>query len=468
MADPINGTSGPDFFFGTPGEDTIFGFGGNDSIDGQAGNDNIDGGDGNDILTGNSGTDTLTGGLGADIFRDSSVNLNGDRITDFGIGDRIQITDLTLQNANIGINATGFTFTVGSGTGAVQIDGGLTAGRVVVRAIDTGGVEIRLQHVAANDFNGDGRSDILWRNDSGLTSNWLGQANGGLTDNSGTFQVNPGTAWQIAATGDFNGDGRVDMLWRHNSGLISDWLGQANGSFTDNGANSSSNPGTTWHVAGTGDFNGDGRDDILWRHDNGTVTEWLGQANGGFADNSANVLINPGTAWKIVGTGDFNGDGRNDILWRNDNGLVTEWLAQANGGFTDNSSNVLINPGTAWHVTGTGDFNGDGRSDILWRNDNGLTTDWLGQTNGSFTDNSTNFLVNPGVTWHVAAIGDFDGNSTDDIVWRNDNGLTADWLGQANGSFADNSAHFLINPGTTWHVQDLSVLSSPPGTVFDF
>ena len=41
---------------------------------------------------------------------------------------------------------------------------------------------------------------------------------------------------------------------------------------------------TSWHIAGTGDFNGDGRDDILWRNDTGAVTNWLGQANGGFVE----------------------------------------------------------------------------------------------------------------------------------------------------------------------------------------
>src|ERR687892_8400 len=71
------------------------------------------------------------------------------------------------------------------------------------------------------------------------------------------------------------------------------------------------------------DFNGDGFDDILWRHDSGLVTEWLGTANGGFADNGANAFDNVPTEWGVAGTGDFNGDGFDDILWRHDNGSVT-------------------------------------------------------------------------------------------------------------------------------------------------
>jgi hypothetical protein len=295
----------------------------------------------------------------------------------------------------------------------------------------------------------------LWRNDSGLTSDWLGQPNGGVSSNSANFQINVATQWQIAGSGDFNGDGKVDILWRHNSGLISDWLGQTTGGFIDNGAASNINPGSSWHIAGTGDFNGDGRDDILWRNDDGLVSDWLAQSNGGFIDNATAFKFNPGTQWQIAATGDFNGDGRDDILWRHDSGLISVWLAQPNGSFVD--ANASINPGSQWSVVGAGDFNGDGRDDILWRNSNGLTTEWLGQSNGSLADNSANFQVNPGTRWHVSAIGDFNGDGRDDILWRHDSGLTTDWLGQANGGFADNSASFSVNPGTSWHVQDPAV-----------
>ena len=70
--------------------------------------------------------------------------------------------------------------------------------------------------------------------------------------------------------------------------------------------------------------------------------------------------------WQIQGTGDFNGDGKSDILWRNTaSGEVDIWhmngttLAGRRGG-----SRCLPN----WQIQGTGDFNGDGKSDILWRN----------------------------------------------------------------------------------------------------
>ncbi len=69
--------------------------------------------------------------------------------------------------------------------------------------------------------------------------------------------------------------------------------------------------------------------------------------------------------WKIVGVGDFDGNGTSDILWRNSiSGENSIW----NDG--DNTSvTTLANLGDQnWKVVGTGDYNGDGQSDILWRN----------------------------------------------------------------------------------------------------
>ncbi len=173
-------------------------------------------------------------------------------------------------------------------------------------------------------------------------------------------------------------------MWRNSDGQLTNWLGTANGGFTNNGANGYTVVATSWHVAGVADFNGDGRDDILWRNDSGAMTNWLGTASGGYTDNSANASVTIGTAWQIAGTGDFNGDGRDDILWRNTDGSLTDWLGQANGSLADDAGSTSV--ATSWHIAATGDFNGDGRDDILWRNDDGQLTDWLGQANGSFAD----------------------------------------------------------------------------------
>ena len=109
---------------------------------------------------------------------------------------------------------------------------------------------------ATPDFNGDGKGDILWRHTSGLVSAWL--MNGASVSSSGS-PISVGIDWTIQGAGDFNGDGKTDILWRHTSGPLSIWF--MNDSSVS-GSGSPGNVGTDWEIQATGDFNGDGRTDI--------------------------------------------------------------------------------------------------------------------------------------------------------------------------------------------------------------
>ena len=86
------------------------------------------------------------------------------------------------------------------------------------------------------------------------------------------------------------------------------------------------------------------------------------------------VAPNPGPSWKVIGTGDFNDDGHSDILWQNANGQAAIW--EMNGTNVIAGGMVRPNPGPSWKAIGTGDFNGDGHSDILWQNANGQAAIW--------------------------------------------------------------------------------------------
>jgi hypothetical protein len=347
----FTGTGGADVLNGTAGDDFISGLGGDDALAGLGGNDTIDGGAGNDLITGGTGNDILTGGTGVDSFRDSAANLNGDRITDFLPGDRIQFTDLSLQSANLNIVGSTLTFSLpGSGTGSVQIDG-LGPGRFVIRAINNnGGVEVRLEENAHNDFNGDGRSDILWRDSSGTIFNFLGTANGGFVNNGCNSSVTVCTTTQLVGIGDFNGDGLSDILWRSNSGAIFDFLGTANGGYVNNGDNSFVAVAGTTQIAGIGDFNGDGRSDILWRDSGGTIFDFLGTANGGYVNNGDNSSVTVGTSYQVASIGDFNGDAVDDILWRGSDGTIFNFLGKIDGGFANNGDNSFVSVATTTQV----------------------------------------------------------------------------------------------------------------------
>ncbi len=127
-------------------------------------------------------------------------------------------------------------------------------------------------------------------------------------------------------------------------------------------------------MIGTGDFNDDGRSDILWQNaSTGQVSIW--EMNGQHPIGGGPVGPNPGPGWKAIGTGDFNDDGYSDILWQNTStGQVSIWEMDGNTGSA--AGPVSSNPGPSWKALGTGDFNDDGHSDILWRNANGQVAIW--------------------------------------------------------------------------------------------
>ncbi|HEV2044407.1 MAG TPA: VCBS repeat-containing protein, partial [Sphingomicrobium sp.] len=361
------------------------------------------------------------------------------------------------------------TLTFAGGSLTVQ---SMPVGYLVAKVAYPGGVELKLvTGDVQSDFNGDLRSDILWRNDGGLISNWLGTDNGGFIINDPNALNSQALNQSVAGVADFNGDGRDDLLWRGTDGWLSVWRSDGTGGwptyydpYSGAGVGGSGPPRyqiaqipLDWHVAGTGDFDGDGRDDILWRNDNGSISNWLASsataAVGGFIVNDANAFSQVPTSWHIAGVGDFNGDGRDDILWRSDAGQLSNWLGQANGAFANNDANAFTAVPTDWHVIGTGDFNGDGRDDILWRSDAGQLSNWLGAATGGFVINDANAFTTVPINWQVVGVGDYNGDGRDDILWRSDTGQLSNWLGTASGGFANNDVNAFVSVPINWHVQ---------------
>ena len=126
-------------------------------------------------------------------------------------------------------------------------------------------------HVA-NDFNGDGKSDILLTNSStGDRAMWLMN---GTTIATNAFVSTVPLIWQISATGDFDGDGKADIFWTNTTtGDRSVWL--MNGSTVVAGGYLGSVP-VAWAVSSTGDYDGDGKADILWTNaSTGERAIWL-------------------------------------------------------------------------------------------------------------------------------------------------------------------------------------------------
>lgn len=217
---------------------------------------------------------------------------------------------------------------------------------------------------AIGDFDGDGNSDLFWRDrESGANQIW---------DRAFYPRVITGVtnqAWQAVGAGDFDGDDRSDLLWRNGrTGANAIWK-------SGNFATTQTVYGVTdlgWKIVGIGDFNGDGQSDILWRHSSsGRDAIWL---SGRFETPRAMTAVT-NLQWKVAGVGDFNGDGRDDVVWRNAaTGGNAIWLS-ANSATSKAVTRVT---NLDWDIAAVADYNGDGRSDLMWRNHvTGANAIWL-------------------------------------------------------------------------------------------
>src|SRR6266850_1521634 len=114
------------------------------------------------------------------------------------------------------------------------------------------------------------------------------------------------------------------------------------------------------------DFDGDGRADILWRNQ-ATGENYIYFMDGKVVIAEGYIRTVSDLNWKIVGVGDLDGNGRSDILWRNSS-TGENYAYLMNGTTFSSEGYIRAVPDLNWKVVGIGDFDGDGRSDILWRN----------------------------------------------------------------------------------------------------
>jgi hypothetical protein len=325
------------------------------------------------------------------------------------------------------------------------------------------------------DFNGDGRSDILWRGSDGSVAQW--QMAGGAGYLGYAVQANLGNDWQVVdSRGDYNGDGKSDILWMNDPArtwgpgspyweqrqnpLYATWemlggsrfLGQEIG-YMDRGQGNGISRLNYHLIEGHGDFNGDGRSDLAWQHAN----------NGAFATaemlgGSSHVTYKidedqPRAQWSVISIGgDYNNDGRADVLNRHDDGTVRLWEMQGGGQKALRSLQEVV-PLDWTILSGDSDLTGDGRSDLLWRHTDGTIALWEMQGGNAFVGRTLQSQV--GADWRILdARGDYNGDGLADLLWRSTDGAIATWelglggtftgrvVGQAPGALADGHADF--------------------------
>jgi FG-GAP-like repeat/Cep192 domain 4/Protein of unknown function (DUF1573)/Abnormal spindle-like microcephaly-assoc'd, ASPM-SPD-2-Hydin len=283
--------------------------------------------------------------------------------------------------------------------------------------------------MAVADMNGDGQSDAI------IAPTFVGVGNlpvlVALGNPDGTFAASPSFSLSLnplggptfAATADFNGDGKPDIAMIQPESLgpapevISVLLSKGDGTFQT--FETTNVPGGGLNSLVTGDFNGDGKMDVAGSTTVGsgaTVSVFLGNGDGTFQspiDSNLPLSATP------IASGDFNGDGKTDLVVTSfdvlrDDLSVQILLSNGDGTFTPGAQlDIAPRPATIQAIQ-VGDFSKDGKLDVAVASGDAVYV-FLGNGNGTFTGPAA-YTVNFTNPLAGFAVGDFNGDGNPDLA----------------------------------------------------
>jgi len=286
------------------------------------------------------------------------------------------------------------------------------------------------QDVRVGDFNGDGRVDLVGRYEGAW---WVARSTGDGFVNEQWGLWSTAVTWEDVLVGDFNGDGRDDIAGRANGYW---WLAKSTGTGFVNDRWDRWTIAAAWLDVQVADVDNDGRDDLVgrlsstgdWTVALSTGTSFVSQTWGKW---SAAI------SWTSVQVGDFNGDGRTDIGGRNS--ATGDWyVARSTGvGFVTEKWGVW-STGIAWKNIQVGDVSGDGRADIVGLNGGDW---WVARSTGNEFVSERWATETASANWQDVQVGDVNGDGTEDLVGR----INGDWwLASSSGS------SFSVSLWTPW------------------
>ena len=277
-----------------------------------------------------------------------------------------------------------------------------------------------LPQLVAGDFNGDGKVDLVAGYLAfGASSLQFFMGNGDGTFTGSGIDAAFDGSFQTVIDGDFNQDGKLDLAFPAYGGdepLIIALLGNGDGTFP-----SASGYGPLAGVSlATGDFNRDGILDLAVSDGQDSLAILLGNGNGSFTP----AATQPAATGNVtaVTAGDFNGDGILDLALA---GSSTLTILQGNGDgtFTPLSGEPSI-PQSSF-VT-TSDLNGDGKLDLVFCAANAISI-LLGNGDGTF-QSGVSYAVGSGP--FAVGVGDFNGDGRLDLAVTNSSSNTVSILSQ--------------------------------------
>ena len=278
------------------------------------------------------------------------------------------------------------------------------------------------------DFNRDGKLDFVvsatfYLDEQPTPYVFLGNGDG-------TFQQPNSTNTVLAtlAVGEFNGDGIPDLAGtsynnQNFTGTVSILLGNGDGTFT--GGSAHPLPAVPVSLM-TGDFNGDGKLDIAVADGAAGVYVFLGNGDGTFQNPVISNINNLNLAGAV---GDFNGDGKLDFIGIE--GLQLGWF-KGNGDGTFQPASTFYTVGANSDAVFAADLNGDGKLDLITVQASADTyTVMLGNGDGTFQAGSV-YSVGTSLSYELA-IGDFNADGKLDLVLAADTNQSGTLLLPGNG-----------------------------------
>ena len=258
----------------------------------------------------------------------------------------------------------------------------------------------------------------------------------------------------IVQTGATLQDPRPSLFWRHQqTGQVLTWHLSGINVIDTRPVTIPPVPDPDWKIDGTGDLNGDGFPDLVWRHaKNGGVAAFLLVNNSVYQALYLSIPVVADLKWRLAGVGDTDGDRRADLVWQHTDGSVVIWFMD---GFLVRRWAFVSMPrvtDVGWQIAAVGDINNDRRADLVWRHRDGWIATWLLQGTAVTTALlfSQDRVADP--AWRIVAAGKLDTVSPPALVWQHDAGGLAVWY--VNGPTVLNGIY--LNPSsifdTNWTI----------------
>jgi hypothetical protein len=285
------------------------------------------------------------------------------------------------------------------------------------------------------DFDGDGRSDIIEINgeDYLLTS---------FSGGDGQFYPVYFSPWLGYGTGlgawgvsDVNGDGKDDLQHVWGGDYINTWISNGDGSYYLRSFQPWPGYGTSLGSWATADVNGDGKGDLqhIWGGD--YINTWISKGDGTYQMKSFQPWPGYGTSLGEWGTGDVNGDGKDDLqhIWGGD--YINTWISEGDGTYQMNSFQPWPGYGTSLGGWFLGDVDGDGKSDLehIWGGD--YINTWISKGDGTYQMKSFQPWPGYGTSLGLWTLGDITGDGKDDLqhIWGGD--YFNSWISKGDGTY---------------------------------